>query len=556
MLANKTRIGIGITAIFTAITGVINLLSAVTPGLEDRVQWLENIYPIDIARYGHFITAISGFFLLILALNLWRRKRVAWLVTVILLVVSIIFNLLKGLDIEESIVSFVLLLQLIFLRKDFTAQSDRPSVAQGFKVLIAALLFTLAYGTAGFYLLDTHYHINFNFRQAVLQTLAMFFTDDNNGLQPQTPFGQFFADSIYGVGAVTVSYALFMLLRPVLLRGSPATETEKQKAKEIVEKYGCTALAHFTLFDDKSYYFSPSGKSMVAYVPKGRGAIALGDPIGPMEDLTEAIRGFQIFCQENDWYPGFYQTLPNYLETYRQLGFKSLKIGEDAIIDLKAFSIQGKSNKNLRNAINKFTKMGYKIVFYKPPVSDEVYNKLKEVSDEWLKHTQGSEKKFSLGWFNEGYIKDCEIITVETDKGEVTAFANVVPEYQSNEITIDLMRKKNEIESGTMDFLFLSMFDNFKSRGFDGFNMGLAALSGVGQDASSPRLEKVLSYLYKHLNQFYNFQGLHFYKEKFKPRWEPRYLIYPNNRVLPNIVVALIRADSGDRILDYFKPET
>jgi phosphatidylglycerol lysyltransferase len=556
VLVNKTKIGIGITAILTAVTGIINLLSAVTPGLEDRVQWLEDIFPIDVAQYGHFLTAISGFFLFILALNLWRRKRVAWLLTVILLGVSIVSNLIKGLDIEESLVSFVLLVQLFWLRKAFTAESDRPSVAQGFKVLIAALLFTLAYGTAGFYLLDTHYHVNFSLREAILQTLAMFFTDDNNGLQPKTPFGKFFADSIYGVGGVTVIYALYMLLRPVLSRGSPATEAERLKAKEIVEKYGCTALARFTLFEDKSYYFSPSGQSTIAYVPKGRGAIALGDPIGPMEDLTEAIRGFQMFCQKNDWYPGFYQTLPNHLDTYRQLGFKSLKIGEDAIIDLKAFSIQGKSNKNLRNAINKFTKMGYKTNFYKPPISNELYGKLKDVSDEWLKHTQGSEKKFSLGWFNEAYIKDCEIITVETDKGDVTAFANVVPEYQSNEITIDLMRKRQEVETGTMDFLFLSMFSHFKDRGFHGFNMGLSALSGVGGDKSSPRLEKVLSYLYKHLNQFYNFQGLHFYKDKFNPNWEPRYLVYPNNRVLPDVVISLIRADSGDRILDYFKPET
>jgi phosphatidylglycerol lysyltransferase len=164
------------------------------------------------------------------------------------------------------------------------------------------------------------------------------------------------------------------------------------------------------------------------------------------------------------------------------------------------------------------------------------------------------EKHFSLGWFDENYLKGCEIATVQTETGEIIAFANIIPEYQINEITIDLMRRRTEVEHGTMDFLFISMFQHFKELGYDGFNLGLSALSGVGQTHESPRLEKSLHYLYEHLNRFYNFQGLHSFKEKFQPRWEPRYFVYPSATALPEVVVALIRADSGDRILDYFKP--
>lgn len=143
---------------------------------------------------------------------------------------------------------------------------------------------------------------------------------------------------------------------------------------------------------------------------------------------------------------------------------------------------------------------------------------------------------------------------VHTPDGQISAFANVVPEYHFNEITIDMMRRRTEVEAGTIDFLFISMFQHFKERGYNSFNLGLAALSGVGEKPESPRLEKALRYLYEHLNKFYNFKGLHAFKEKFQPQWEPRYLVYPSRRALPDIVVALIRADSGDRWLDYFKP--
>ncbi len=549
----KTRIGLLSAVILTGLVGVVNLFSAVTPNLHGRSHWLKQFLPFEITASGHIFAALTGFILLTLATNLLRRKRVAWLLTVGLLIISIFSHLLKGLDYEESLLSGVLLAQLLLMRHVFTARSDRPSIAQGVKVLISALLFTLAYGAVGFYLLDGKFSENFNWSDAIFQTLAMFFTADNAGLQPKTRFGEFFSNSIYVIAASTFTYALLMLLKPVFIR-VPASGQEREKARKIVEQYGCSSLAAFTLLNDKSYFFSPSGHSVIAYVPKGRGAIALGDPIGPIEDRKEVIVSFQQFCQRNDWYPAFYQTLPDHLNLYQLLGFKVLKIGVEGIVDLHNFSLQGKQGKNLRTPLNRMTKMGYKVKFYQPPIADDLLRQLKPVSDEWLQMVQGSEKQFSLGWFDEAYLRECEIAVVQAPEGEIVAFTNLVPEYQLNEITNDLMRYRSNLENGMMDFLFISMFQHYKEKGYDTFNIGLSVLAGVGDTQESRRLEKVLGYLQEHLNRFYNFQGLYAYKDKFHPRWEARYLIYPSWTALPDVVVALIRADSGDRLLDYFRP--
>jgi phosphatidylglycerol lysyltransferase len=548
----RTRIGLWSAAFLTGLVGVVNLVSAVTPNLHERNHWLKQFLPFDIRASGHIFAALTGFVLLTLAANLLRRKRLAWLLTITLLIISILSHLIKGLDFEESLLSGVLLMQLLLMRDVFTAKSDPPSIAQGVRVLIAALLFTLAYGTIGFYLLDGKFSENFNWGEAIAQTFAMFFTEDNAGLQPKSRFGEFFADSIYIIAASTIAYALFMLLRPVFQRNS-ATLKERQQARDIVEQYGRSSLAAFTLLSDKSYFFSPSGRSVIAYVPRGRGAIALGDPIGPVEDREEAVVSFQQFCQRNDWYPAFYQTLPDDIDLYKSRGFQVVKIGEEAIVDLKAFTLQGKAGKNLRTAVNRMTKLGYEVKFYQPPIADNLLRQIKTVSDEWLQLVQGSEKKFSLGWFDEAYLRECEIVTVQSSDGDIIAFANILSEYQLNEVTNDMMRHRKSIENGTMDFLFISMFQHYKERGYDGFNIGLSALAGVGETQESQRLEKVLYYLYKHLERFYNFQGLHAYKDKFHPRWESRYLVYPNLTALPDVVVALVRADSGDRLLDYFK---
>ncbi len=547
----RTQLGLRVASLLTALVGIINLVSAVTPGEPERIDWLRDIFPFEARASGHLFSAIAGFLLLTLAANLLRRKRVAWLMVMGLLLVSIISHLVKGFDYEESLLSGALLIQLWLMRSVFTAQSDRPSVVQGIRVLIGALLFTLAYGTLGFFLLDRQYSTPFNLPGALLQTLAMFFTADSGGLHPTGRFGRFFADSIYIVGASTLLSALWMLLRPVIFRKG-ADADQRERARVIVEQFGHSSLACFALLEDKSYYFSPSGQTVIAYVPKGRGAIALGDPIGPVADRIEAIAGFQAFCDRNDWQPAFYQTLEDDLEIYRSLGFKTLKIGEEAIVNLKTFTLEGKPRRNLRTAMNKLTKQGYQVKFYPPPISEALLQELRAISNQWLAHVGGAEKKFSLGWFNDDYLRACEIAVVQNQAGNPVAFANVVPEYQVPEATIDLMRHQEDIEKGTMDFLFVSIFQHFKELKYESFNLGLAALSGVGETYKSTRLEKGMHYLYEHLNQFYNFQGLRAYKDKFHPDWKPRYFVYPQLAALPYVTVALVRADSGDRLGDYF----
>jgi phosphatidylglycerol lysyltransferase len=559
---DRNRIGLWTASLLTGLVGLVNLLSAVTPSLPERRIWLKQFFPFYIRVSGHFFAAIIGFILLTLAANLLRRKKVAWLLTVSLLGASIFIHLIKGFDYEESILAGVLLLQLIWMRHSFTAKSDPPSINQGIKVLMIALIFTLAYGTAGFYILDRQFATNFSLQEAILQTLAMFFTEDNAGLEAKTKFGQFFANSIYLVGAFTLAYALFMLLRPIVLRNT-ANNVEKNKAKQIIQEYGKSSLARFTLFDDKSYYFSPSGKSVIAYVAKGRGAVVLGDPIGAEEDREEVIIGFQQLCDSasadlsvrNDWFPAFYQVLPDHLNLYRSLGFRTLQIGEEAVVNLHDFSLKGKANQNLRTAMNRFSKAGYQVEFYQPPIKDDLLEQLKPVSDNWLNMMRGSEKKFSVGWFDYSYLRESIIAVIYTSEGKISAFANLVPQYQKNEISIDLMRRVTEVENGTMEYLFVSILQHLKELKYDGFNLGLSALSGVGITEESRRLEKVLKYFYEHLNQFYNFKGLYKFKDKFNPTWEPRYFVYPSLTALPDVIVTLVRADSGDRLLDYFKSE-
>ncbi|MCS7221036.1 MAG: phosphatidylglycerol lysyltransferase domain-containing protein [Anaerolineae bacterium] len=533
-----------IAALLTGLMGFINVLSSVTPSLADRLELLRRFLPLVVRHGSHFATTIAGFALLLLARGLWRRKHIAWQLTFVTLVVSAFGHLLKGLDYEEATLAIALASWLLVLRRHFHARSDPPSVRQGLHALAAALLFTLVYGMVGFYLLDRHFSVSFSFGTALKQTVTMLIQFYDPGLQPITGFGQYFADSIYMVGATTLGYSLFMMLRPVLVR-RPATHQERVRAKAIVKAWGRSSLAHFTLLDDKSYYFSAGG-SMIAYVVKGRIALALGDPIGPEPDIAATITGFQAYCAQNDWQPAFYQTMPDYLDLYRAAGLHILCIGYEGIVDLRAFSLEGKAGKTLRSSVNRLSRLGYRAELYEPPLSDDLLRELRKISDEWLTMIKGVEKRFSVGWFEEGYIRNNPVITVCAPDGHICAFANILSAPQRSEITVDLMRRRREAEPGTMDFLFVSLFQWAQERGYMTFSLGLSALSGLGERADDPAIERALHYIYEHINLFYNFKGIHTFKEKFHPRWAPRYLIYPGPTSLPAVALALVRADSGD----------
>ena len=536
--------GVRLVALLTALMGIINILSALTPSLTSRFEFIENYIPLMVSNGGHLTAALGGFALINLSIGLWRRKQNAWILTLVVLGVSIISHLIKGLDYEEALIGLGLAVWLLTLRSHFYARSDTPSVHQGLWAVVASFSFTLLYGVAGFYLLDRHFSVNFGLGAAIRQTVVMFAEFYDPGIQPVpiTRFGSFFALSIYLVGAATFMYALFMLLRPVLLRYHASAE-EHQKVESIVEHYGRTTLAHMALFDDKAYYFSPGG-SVIAYTVYNGAAITLGDPIGPTVDAQQAITGFKAFCIKKGWIPAFYQTQANYLGHYTSAGFKNLPIGSEAIVDVSGFTLSGNTNKGLRSAHNRMIKLGYRTAILQPPLNQSQLTELRAISDIWLAHMHAAEKRFSLGWFDETYLNSGPVIVVYDPDDHPVAFANIVTEYQYNEITIDMMRYIPG-EHGIMDFMFVALIEWSARKGYATFNLGLSALSGVGEKPEDPNIERALHFIFEHVNQLYNFKGLHAFKAKFHPTWSPRYLVFPNAASLPAIALGLNRASNG-----------
>jgi phosphatidylglycerol lysyltransferase len=324
------------------------------------------------------------------------------------------------------------------------------------------------------------------------------------------------------------------IARPTLQSG------ERARTERIVEQYARTPLDLFKLWPEKSYFFSPSGRSVIAYRLAANVAVALGDPVGPGNEIEPTLRSFLQMCGEKRWRVAFYQTLPDLLPMYSRLRLKKLKIGAEAIVNLQEFSLDGKSKREVRSKLHLFEDVGIRVVEYQPPAPDKIITQLKVVSDQWLAIPGRRERSFTVGRFDPGYLRSKPLLTVVDTTGEVLAFINLIS-VNPSEITGDLMRRRTDAPNGVMDYLFVKLFEYAKERGYSRVSLGMAPMTGFQVHEEATLEERVIHGLFQKLDFIFSFRGLHHYKAKFATSWEPRYLIYQSSIELARIALALRR---------------
>jgi phosphatidylglycerol lysyltransferase len=530
---------IWIVALVTLGSGLFNILSVMDPALPHHRELWGLVIPMEFVRLRRFLVLLIGFALAVSSINIYKRKKRAFQGVLALGCLSVIVHLLKGRDYEHALLSLVLVIVLLLNRKSFTVKSSIPDLRWGLVRFGIAALIALAYGVIGFWALDPrHFGIHFNFWESIHRTLMFFSLAGDPAITPHTRYALWFVDSLYLMSITAFSYAGFSLFRPVIYQYAMLPH-ERTHALHLLEKHGRSSLDYFKVWPDKSIFLTQSQKCFLAYRVAGNFAIVLGDPVGPDEEIEPAIHEFTEMCSENDWGVSFHQTLPDFLFVYQRFGFKKLKIGDDAIVDLNQFSLEGKSMKKFRHTINRLEKAGIHTRLYDPPLPDGILSQARKVSDQWLQIPGRRERGFTLGQFDPDYIRKTPLFVAAGKDEQVLAFVNIIPSFHKGESTTDLMRHRTDAPNGIMDYLFLSLFAQERDRGFKRFDMGMAPMSGFTEkEAASPE-ERAVHFFFQYLNFLFSYRGLRQYKAKFATSWEPRYSIYRNPLDLPRLAIAL-----------------
>jgi phosphatidylglycerol lysyltransferase len=523
------------------VNGLLEILRALAVRIPD-VSGVSGLLPLGLHYWRHSLGLVFGFALIYLSLNLFRRKRVAWWLAVASSAAVALVRVWYGRPWYTVVVPAVTLGLLLLFRKIFTVRSEPKSITRGFGIVGVSVVVALAYGTAGFWLLDERdFGIDFHLADAFVRTLREYALMGNDDLVPHTGEAYWFLGSMNLAGLITGGFAAYSLFRPLAYR-LRTLPYERQEAKSILERYGTSSLDFFKLWPDKAYFFSEDRKSCIAYKQAGDVAVALGDPVGPKHKLEATTRAFVRYCSENGWSVAFHEVLPDLLLMYRRLGMRVLKIGEEAVIDLERFRSQTSRRKSFRYIKRKFEKGGYLLTRHAPPHPQELLDEVEEVSEEWLSLPGRRERGFTLGRFDRSYLNETLLFVVRDPDKHALAFANEIPSYRKGEATIDLMRYRLEMPNGTMEYLLMELMLALREEGYDRFDLGLAPLAGVGDRSGAPLEERALNQLSERLTRFFSYKGLRNYKAKFEPDWEERFLVYGVGPLaLARVGVALTR---------------
>ncbi|MDQ3292436.1 MAG: phosphatidylglycerol lysyltransferase domain-containing protein [Bacteroidota bacterium] len=507
--------------------GLVNIVSVLTPAISARLSLLSNFLPSSAISVSNYAVIGGGILLLFLSVYLFQGFRRAWLIALLLTIISIVGHIGKAIDYEEALFGLGVLLVLVYTRQHYSLKSNPYGIRHKGFLLATGFCILLIYGLVGFYWLDyRHFHQNFTWITALAQFGKLLFLQKDR-LLPQTHFAQGFVISLQIMELAWLIFLAYVFLHPVFYKPEN-TQEEIKIARELITLYGKSSLDYFKIYPDKKIFFNAAKNGFVSYKVGGQYAVVLENPVIAEEaSFPIIIREFEKFCHQNGRQAIYYRVDEKDLMAYTSLGKKHLFIGQEGIISLPNFSLEGGERKSLRNAIRKLSLAGYVSNIYTPPLKEGVIQRLKAVSDEWLKEFGKQESAFTQGVFNPTEIKYQVVITVEDPEDKIVAFINIIPDYCPEEGTYDLIRKTADAPNGVSDFLLVQLIEYFKKQGIQYLNLGMAPLSGLDRAQNLP--EKAIRFAYNNLNQFSHLHGLRFFKEKYADTWTNKYLVYTHD---------------------------
>jgi phosphatidylglycerol lysyltransferase len=482
------------------------------------------VLPFAVLHLRRSLTLALGFLLLYFSLRVLQRWRLAWWLAAAACGLSLLSHLLRWQLWYAGIAPAVTLSALLVYRRRFTVRSRAHSIARGLRFVGISFAVALTYGIIGFRLLDVRdFGVSFSLGDALLRTLRQLALLGNAELVPATGHARWFLDSLSLMGVMAGALAAYSLFRPVAYN-LVSLPLERRAASELLRRYGRGSYDYFKVWADKSYFFSDNGRSFVSFRVAYGTALALGDPVGPGEELEETLRSFLRLCSDQGWLAAF--LFPDQVPLYLTLGLTALKVGEEAIVDLQRFCSDTVKGKYFRYVRRKFEGEGYALQRSRPPHPATLVAEVSEVSDHWLAQPHYREMGFVQGRFEQGYVERTDLWVLRDPNGRAAAFVNQVPSYRPGEATFDMMRHLPGMHWGTMDFLFQGLMQALPSEGYRSFNLGLAPFAGVGERPGATMVERAMHQMSEHLGRLLRAKGLKQYKLKFEPEWQDRYLLY------------------------------
>jgi len=494
---------------FATFAGLLSIVSALTPEMANRVDLVQGVLPPGVPDAARTLVLALGLGAIWLSRGLARRKHRAWTLAVVVVAASAVAHLAKGLDFEEASVHLLLLIALFRSRRAFVAPGDpttiRPLVQVG-----------LALG--------------------VCVPISLYYVYDTDA------FSERIETALLIVIGGLAARALWLWLRPFPV--APPEPDDRERAEELVQAHGSDSLAYFALRHDKSYFFSATGHSFLAYRVIGGTALVGGDPIGNEGERHELMAEFTRVAHAKGWRVAIAGVSSEALSDYTGLGFKSLYLGDEAVIRPAEFSLEGRAIRKVRQSVSRLEKSGYQVRMLSTADADDTLKcELRAVSEEW--RGNWPERGFTMAMDALFLYPDTVLAVAVAPDGSVGGFLQLVPSPASEGYSLASMRRRKDTPNGLMEFLITESVAWSREHAVTELSLNFAVFADyLRTDETATRWTRAARWGLLKADRLFQVERLHSFNRKFFPHWRRRYFCFERWSDFPLAGLAYLHAES------------
>jgi len=536
-----------LAGLLSLFVGLMDVASAVSPPVLRRVREVAELLPGILSTTANAATLVIGILLVLLAHALSRRKRRAWRAVVGLLGFSVATHVVRGLNVEEAFASAALLVVLLLLRQEFYAQGDPRTRWRALWVFLGLAVADVGLGLA---------IVSVRPRQLLgspslaerLSHVLQGLVGVTGPLRFHSPrVAEVVSTSLLALGLLTLLVTAYLVLRPP--EPAPHLSAEDETAmRALLAAHGWRdSLGYFALRRDKSVLWSPTRKSAIAYRVVSGVMLASGDPLGDPEAWPGAIAEFCAQADRHAWVPAVMGCSELGGQVWvREAGLQALEIGDEAVVEVAEFSLEGRAMRNVRQMVHRVERAGYACQVRRlrdiPPAERDT---LRRQAAAW-RHSE-TERGFSmaLGRFGDPADGDCVAVTAvhqETLRG----LLHFVP-WGEDGLSLDLMRRDAAAEPGLNELLIVAALRQAPELGVRRLSLNFAAFRSAferGERLGAGPVVRAWRRVLLFLSRWFQIESLYRFNAKFQPRWQPRFVVYPDAGDLPRIAVAALEAEA------------
>ncbi|WP_043834889.1 bifunctional lysylphosphatidylglycerol synthetase/lysine--tRNA ligase LysX [Amycolatopsis nivea] len=351
--------------------------------------------------------------------------------------------------------------------------------------------------------------------------------------------GPAWIDVVLDLGATFVSTAaLYTLFRGVRSRRI-RTDDEELQLRRLLGEFGeDDSLGYFATRRDKSVMFAPNGRAAVTYRVLAGTTVASADPIGDPDAWPDAVQAWLHEARTYGWTPGVLGASEKGAKVYAAAGLRALQIGDEAVLDVREFSLTGPERKSVRQAVKRIQRAGYtsQVRRHSEIPEDEMVRLLAR-AQQW--RVDETERGFSMALGRLGDPSDGRSVMVEAydAHGELRGLLSFVP-WGRRGLSLDLMRRDRDAENGLNEFMVAEVVSAAQHIGAQRISLNFAMFRAVfseGERIGAGPVLRAWRAVLGVASRFFQLESLYRSNAKYGPDWEPRFLCYSSARRLPRV---------------------